>query len=62
VEAPQPLRIARGLARDGAELEPEWQRWQDTEDSEFAQEGTRGRADIRVDGSVGGGADFVVLD
>ena len=52
VEAPQPLRIARGLARDGADLEAEWLRWQDTEAAQFAQEGTRDRADLRIDGSA----------
>jgi hypothetical protein len=63
VEAPQPLRIARGLARDGARLEPEWLRWQQTEAVEFAREGTRDRADVRVDGAfLGSGNDFVVQD
>jgi uridine kinase len=62
VQAPAPLRIARGLARDGAELEPEWLRWQATEAEEFGRERTRERADLRVDGSAGGSpSDFVVL-
>ena len=52
VEAPPPLRIARGLARDGATLEPEWLRWQGTEAAEFARERTRERADVRVDGAA----------
>lgn len=52
VEAPADLRLARGLARDGVELEPEWRRWQLTEAAEFAREGTRGRADVRVDGAA----------
>lgn len=54
VEAPQPLRIARGVARDGAELEAEWLRWQDTEAAEFTREDTRARADVRIDGTSGG--------
>lgn len=54
VEAPAELRLARGLARDGHELEPEWRRWQRTEAAEFAREGTRDRADVRVDGSTDG--------
>jgi hypothetical protein len=52
VEAPAALRVARGLARDGAALEPEWLRWQGTEAAEFAREGTRERADIRLDGTA----------
>jgi uridine kinase len=53
VEAPPAVRIARGLARDGAELEAEWLRWQRTEAAEFARERTRERADLRVDGETG---------
>lgn len=51
VEAPPGLRLARGLARDGADLEPEWRRWLITEAAEFAREDTRTRADLRVDGT-----------
>ncbi|MGY1821900.1 uridine kinase [Geodermatophilus sp. SYSU D00079] len=56
VEAPQEVRLARGLARDGAALEPQWRRWQVTEAAVFAAECTRGRADVRVDGTAGNGA------
>jgi uridine kinase len=52
VEAPQPLRIARGVERDGVELAEQWQRWQRTEAAVFAAEGTRERADLRVDGAA----------
>jgi uridine kinase len=51
VEAPAQLRVARGLARDGAALEPQWRRWQATEAAEFAREDTRARADVRLDGA-----------
>ena len=51
VEAPADLRLARGLARDGAHLAPEWRRWQETEAAEFAREDTRARADLLVDGA-----------
>lgn len=51
VEAPAGLRLARGLARDGSGLEPEWRRWLRTEAAEFARESTRARADVRVDGA-----------
>ena len=57
VEAPEPLRTSRGLARDGAHQEPQWRRWQLTEAAEFAREDTRARADVRLDGvgSAGSG-------
>jgi uridine kinase len=50
VEAPADLRVARGLTRDGVQLEPQWRRWQGTEAAEFAREDTRARADVRLDG------------
>ena len=52
VEAPQSLRLARGLARDGEEQAAHWQRWQREEAAVFAAENTRGRADLRVDGAA----------
>jgi len=52
VEAPQPLRLARGLARDGADLADRWRRWQEEEAAHFAAEDTRARADLRVDGAA----------
>jgi uridine kinase len=52
VEAPAPLRLARGLARDGAALEANWRRWQELEAVVFAAENTRNRADVRVNGSA----------
>ncbi|RFU19642.1 uridine kinase [Geodermatophilus marinus] len=53
VEAPAALRLARGLARDGVALAPQWRRWQGLEAAVFAAEGTRERADVRVDGTGG---------
>lgn len=50
VEAPVDARLGRGLARDGEVLRAQWLRWQDLEAAHFAREGTRGRADIVVDG------------
>jgi uridine kinase len=52
VEAPQPVRLARGLARDGDHLAEHWHRWQQEEAAEFVREDTRARADVRVDGGV----------
>jgi uridine kinase len=52
VEAPQQLRLTRGLARDGDHLAEHWGRWQREEAAEFAREDTRARADVRVDGAI----------
>jgi uridine kinase len=63
VEAPAPLRLSRGLARDGDDLAAHWRRWQQSEARHFAAEDTRARADVRVDGAAAappGG--FVLLD
>jgi uridine kinase len=51
VDAPAPLRLARGLARDGALAGAEqfWQRWMAEEAAFFASDGTRDRADLIID-------------
>lgn len=54
VEAPDALRLARGLARDGVALAPEWNRWLATEAAEFARERTKERAHLLVDGTAEG--------
>jgi uridine kinase len=54
VSAPDDLRLARGLARDGAAVEGHWRTWMDTEREHFAREGTRSRADVLIDGSGSG--------
>jgi uridine kinase len=51
VEAPEELRLARGLERDGADLEPQWRRWLAAERRLHARERTRERADVVVDGT-----------
>ncbi|MGY1836854.1 uridine kinase [Blastococcus sp. SYSU DS0510] len=61
IEAPPPLRLARGLARDGEGLAGEWRRWLGTEAAAFAAEDTRRRADLRVDGAADGPPDGFVL-
>lgn len=50
VEAPDDLRIERGMARDGEELRPEWERWMAAEAAHFARERSRARADLVVSG------------
>jgi uridine kinase len=52
VEAPAALRLSRGLARDGEDLAAHWSRWQEAEARHFAEEDTRARADVRVDGAA----------
>jgi uridine kinase len=54
LSAPDDLRLARGLARDGAAVEDHWRTWMDTEREHFAREGTRSRADVLIDGSESG--------
>lgn len=48
VEAPQAVRFARVLERDGAGLEPQWRSWFVAEDVWFAADATRERADLIV--------------
>ena len=52
VEVPAELRLARGIARDGSAMLEHWLRWADAEDAHFASDGTRGRADVLVDGTA----------
>ena len=59
VEAPAPLRLSRGLARDGDDLAAHWRRWQESEARHFAAEDTRARADLRVDGAAAAPADGI---
>jgi uridine kinase len=51
VEAPDELRLARGLARDGIGMAAEWHRWRATEAAVFAAENTRARCDLAIDGA-----------
>lgn len=51
VEAPAGLRLARGVARDGVQVEEQWRQWMIDEAQHFEREGTRDRADIAVDGT-----------
>jgi uridine kinase len=61
VEAPQPLRLARGLARDGEDLAAHWSRWQREEAGLFAAEDTRARADLRINGAMGSPDTWIAL-
>lgn len=46
VEAPSDLRLARGIARDGEEIRPQWLRWRHDEADLFARLATRDHADL----------------
>jgi uridine kinase len=48
VEADAETRLARGLARDGADLRAHWDRWMEQEQAVFARQRTRARADLVV--------------
>ncbi|WP_433240329.1 uridine kinase family protein [Streptosporangium sp. CA-135522] len=52
VEAPDELRLARALARDGASYAPQWREWMRAEQEWFASDGTRSRADLLLDGAA----------
>jgi uridine kinase len=51
VEAPEQLRMQRGIARDGEAFAPYWEQWAVDEATVFARERTRERADVRIDGA-----------
>jgi len=45
------LRLARGVARDGEALRPQWLRWMADEEKHFAAELTEEQVDLLIDGS-----------
>jgi uridine kinase len=51
VEAPEQIRLARGLERDGVALRDEWLRWMAREAEHFARDPTAQQADLRIDGA-----------
>lgn len=51
VEAPREVRMTRGIERDGEVFRPHWERWAAQEAALFAEERTRERADLRIDGA-----------
>jgi uridine kinase len=51
VLAGRDVRLARGVARDGEALRPEWLRWMADEDMHYAVDGTAERADVLVNGA-----------
>jgi hypothetical protein len=51
VEAPREVRLDRGVDRDGYEMRPRWLSWIEREAAFFDRDGTRDRADLRVNGN-----------
>ena len=51
VETPGERRLERGIARDGADHHDLWQSWMRLERAFFAEDATKQRADLRVDGA-----------
>jgi uridine kinase len=51
VDAPEPVRLARALDRDGTAIEQPLRRWMRAENAHFAAEATRDRVDLVVDGA-----------
>jgi uridine kinase len=55
VEAPQEVRLARGVARDGERLRRRWEAWQSDEERHFARASTRDRADMIITSAASAG-------
>jgi hypothetical protein len=53
VEVPYDLRMERGLERGGVGVAEHWQQWAIDEQTLFAREHTRERADVHLDGRTG---------
>lgn len=51
VEAPEEVRLARGIARDGESHRDLWMDWMQREREFFASDETRDVSDLRVDGA-----------
>jgi uridine kinase len=51
VHAPRPVRLARGLERDGEAARSAWERWMAEEDAHFRSDETTARCDVFVDGA-----------
>jgi len=53
VEAPDDVRLRRGLERDGAGMRDHWLQWMADEKDFYARERTRDRAQAHIDGTRG---------
>ena len=52
IDAPRDLRRARALDRDGPAYAEAWDAWSTRESTHFAEDGTRARCDLLVDGAT----------
>ena len=52
IETPEVERLRRGLERDGQDALADWQMWMAEEDAHYANDPTRQRADVIIDGTV----------
>ena len=52
VDAPDDIRIARGLERDGEAYRPQWEAWMASEKGFLEDEGVRDAADVVIDGTA----------
>jgi uridine kinase len=51
MEAPEAVRLERGIARDGPTMRDRWVAWMQEEEEFFQKDGARERADLRIDGA-----------
>jgi hypothetical protein len=51
IDAPQAVRMTRGIARDGEAMRSEWVQWMADEEAHFAMDRTLDRVEIVVDGA-----------
>jgi uridine kinase len=51
MEAPLPVRLARGIERDGPAMHDQWERWMASEETHFGRDRPMDRADVIVDGA-----------
>jgi uridine kinase len=51
IDAPLEIRYERGITRDGETYRPHWDAWAAAEQVHFAENATRERADLLVDGA-----------
>ncbi|WP_152649097.1 uridine kinase family protein [Demequina flava] len=52
IEAPDDVRLERGIERDGEAMRSEWLTWMDSEREHFASDKTREAADLSLHGTV----------
>ena len=51
IETSREVRLARGIARDGEAMRPQWDSWMEEEDAHYARDRTKERADVIIAGA-----------